>query len=423
MKHGFRKIYRCKEYEPLELPVSEFLTEGGGFSFYRDVPEKQLFSVEIGPKGLLLRFSAYIGLIPVSEDVAVLIESRAPIKSVFYLIQRSQSKHFRSVPRLRPYSLDRYAGSLPEHVMAESFVDLLHELRRNGIRKGYTARRWERPIGKFLISASVKAAYSKAMPQKAVFETFGLTTDTFDNRVIKTALSALQKSVDANSALFEKRVARDLRVFGQIFGNINPICHLDTQIIALIRQRLSRLPEKHTTYTQALWLSYMVLFHHEVQLHQIGNASFQSILVNMALVFEDYVRSLVRGFLPSCGAGLRMGDGNVNPIPLFIDRERYNTQPDIYVRRDGKTILIVDVKYKPSIKAVDRYEVIAFMEASGVNDAAIVCPYMGEGPKYELDGRTVSGRQLHILRVDLAAGNLGDEEAWFCRELQGRFLR
>lgn len=422
MSRGFKKILRCKEHEPLTLPASELLDSSGHFSFYRDVAEKNLFRVEIGAAGIVLRFNAFVGLVPITDEIAVLVEPKAPIGSIFYLIHRSRSKNFRSIGASRPYDFGDNTSQLPEHLIADAFSKLYDDFNRWGLYRRYSSVRTHDPAGRLLVSESIADAFARKSPQSASFETHLLTDDIFENRVIKTALDAVIKCIDGNLELYNPAIVRRLRYFSQLFEHVRPLDLVGGSTIAEIRRNVGRFPAKYQSYSRALWLAYVVLFKREIQIHQVGPASFQSILINMALVFEDFVRAVLKSHIEGLGNQWGSGDGNQNPIPLFQDSDKCNTKPDVYVSKGDKAVLIVDAKYKPSIRADDRYEIIAFMEASGATDAVMVCPYLGTGSKYELDGTTVSGRRIHILRFDLGSTDISAEERWLCDEVTQRFL-
>ncbi|MGR3343995.1 MAG: hypothetical protein ACU0DI_12360 [Paracoccaceae bacterium] len=47
------------------------------------------------------------------------------------------------------------------------------------------------------------------------------------------------------------------------------------------------------------------------------------------------------------------------------------------IQREGAVVALPDAKYKPEPKVADRYEVLSFMDAVGVNLGGFVCPANG----------------------------------------------
>ena len=71
-------------------------------------------------------------------------------------------------------------------------------------------------------------------------------------------------------------------------------------------------------------------------------------------------------------------------------------------------VALLDVKYKPDPKEQDRYEVIAFMDAMGVDIGGFICPANCIDTNRYL-GTTCTGKQMFSLRYNLAATDLNDE--------------
>ncbi|WP_143560327.1 hypothetical protein [Sphingobium sp. IP1] len=63
---------------------------------------------------------------------------------------------------------------------------------------------------------------------------------------------------------------------------------------------------------------------------------------------------------------------------------------------------MIDAKYKPSPKEADRYELLSFMDALGVQHGALLCPQLDAARSTSL-GVTTSGKQVSLLRLDLRA--------------------
>ncbi len=74
---------------------------------------------------------------------------------------------------------------------------------------------------------------------------------------------------------------------------------------------------------------------------------------------------------------------------------------------------MADAKYKCEPSTQDRYEILAFCEALGVQRAAIICPLVNAGPRVTHHGTTRTGRRISIVKIDLAATNMQSEETAF----------
>jgi len=181
------------------------------------------------------------------------------------------------------------------------------------------------------------------------------------------------------------------------------------------------LPSTHRFYEPALWLSYLISTRSGVSMETTGRARFESVIIDVSLVFENYVRKICLERAASHLGGCEILDGNRWPVPLFVTSAKHTVHPDLYFRRGGRIVAVADTKYKPEPTTQDRYELLAFCEALGVNNAAFVCPRAGSEPASVHYGTTKSGRRLDVLRIDLALRDMGPEEDRFATSL-GRIL-
>ena len=139
-------------------------------------------------------------------------------------------------------------------------------------------------------------------------------------------------------------------------------------------------------------------------------------IVDVSKVFESYARRVLEEAAPSIG--VRISDGNKKPSNFFSDSAQFSVHPDIIVRQNGKVTAILDVKYKASPKELDRYEILSFLEATEAKRAVFICPVTGPTDISEYLGKTPGDREMSVIRINLAADNLADEEAKFVRNVQ-----
>jgi 5-methylcytosine-specific restriction enzyme subunit McrC len=112
-------------------------------------------------------------------------------------------------------------------------------------------------------------------------------------------------------------------------------------------------------------------------------------------------------------------NGNTRPLRLFRRGASYPIKPDIYFKRGDAVLAVADAKYKPDFSEQDRYEVLAYCEATGATRAALILPKLGSTPSEAYVGTTTGGVNLSVIRVNLAADDMREEE----RLLVGRVSR
>ena len=137
--------------------------------------------------------------------------------------------------------------------------------------------------------------------------------------------------------------------------------------------------------------------------------SLDSMIVDISAVFESYVRTVISESAPDHGFVVK--DGNLLPRPFFASGDAvYQVKPDILIERSGQVQAVFDVKYKPKVSAQDRYELLSFMEATGSEHAAFICPKAAEADPSRFLGITPGGKSMGMIKVDLAADAMTAEE-------------
>lgn len=172
-----------------------------------------------------------------------------------------------------------------------------------------------------------------------------------------------------------------------------------------------------TAYEGVLWLCYVITHSKGLCLETFGEALTSSMVVNVADVFESYMRELTRVHSDEILEGCKVLDGNRRPIPLFTENDDFSVHPDVYVLDGPSAVVVLDVKYKPATKAGDRYEILAFCDALVCDTAVFLMPCTTEKIGLRKMGTTPRGVAVFELRFDLAADDIAMEEQLFIHRL------
>lgn len=405
-----RKIYACKEFEVVGVPIDDILINGRA-DLYTQASGHGFFDVDLRSNELVVTAKNYVGLIPLNDRVAIHVIPRFPIDNLFEIVLRSDAS-----PRFlhgfsRTYSLGSASEGGVARLFGEKVVGLLSHVTKHGIYRRYLPEVTEYGFdGELLFSETVSRFRSAGVRYRHVRRRFNLSPSIHENRIIKGALSKLVNFYSHQSGVPAKllrRKAEELLVkFDQVQHSLSPN---ELKAVAIPRL-IAGLPSLHQSYGAILWLSYLLETGKGVSLERVGAASFDTFVVNLADVFESYVRNVLHKNLEKIAPSLSLRDGNKAPLPLFADNEIFEVKPDIYILELGQPVAILDAKYKVDIKPADRYETISFCEALGVKLAIILAPAYAGCEPVRLLGTTSSGIRLAILRVDLGAAELGTEE-------------
>ncbi|WP_338529411.1 5-methylcytosine restriction system specificity protein McrC [Nitratireductor thuwali] len=177
----------------------------------------------------------------------------------------------------------------------------------------------------------------------------------------------------------------------------------------------------HEHYADALMVAHLIVFDLGLSIRSGGGgAILPSILINMAEVFEGYMRRVLADGLSNDGRievkdGNKGGDSGAKVLlfdPVQEGLKNPDATPDIIIEVDGKPSLVIDAKYKAAPNVPDRSDVnqvIVYGERYGT--ARVMVLHAGR-PSTELCG-SIGGFQVYNGMTNLNATPIEDEEAAF----------
>ena len=272
-------------------------------------------------------------------------------------------------------------------------------IAKRGITKNYMpAPKIASWRGRLLASDTVKKYASKGVRYRHEFDYKTLSASTVENIALKAAV----RQVRDWYGRFDKRNS----MFGDtglVLRQLMAVADWDgrrADLIGALGKKLRAHPSNSSRYQESLWAAFAVLQSALPDVSSDGMVRLDSLIVDVAVVFEAFVRRELEEKLMA--SGYVVEDGNKALTSFFTDSGRYSVHPDIMVRKDGRMLGLLDAKYKPDPKEQDRYQLLAFMDALDVRIGAFICPSDGV-ERSRLLGTTVSGRQMFCLRYDLRA--------------------
>ena len=268
-----------------------------------------------------------------------------------------------------------------------------------------------------MVMPSVSRFTARGYRHRHVFEVFDHSTDIAENRILKHTAERLLRHFIAQPAGDNTAVAKELKSVLTLLPCVDANAVDAVTVARRVPGLMRSLPSTHRFYEPALWLSYLISTRSGVSMDMLGRAHFETVIIDVSLVFENYIRKICLERAVTHLAGCEILDGNRWPIPLFTTSAKHNVHPDLYFRRQGRIVAVADTKYKPEPSTPDRYELLAFCEALGVTNAAFVCPKTGAEATSTTYGTTKSGRKMDVLRIDLAQRDMGSEEDRFVTSL------
>lgn len=399
-------VIEVLEHQEIDIAIDR-LVSGGELALDRRISQRGYLTVAIAHGRLRLKSTRFVGLIPLNRDLAVRIKPAASIANLTQMIVRAGSVPTVIEDFARGYKplFEQSAQAIELH--HTSFLAAVDRIMRRGLLKHYI--RMENPPnwrGRFLAARTVNRYIARGIRYAAVFDFTTLSHDVDENRIIKAALHEVvdwlaksQLPARRNTLLHAKALMQELRGVSELKG---PVWRLIADV-----PRMARFLPLH--YSGALWMAYAILQRAIPDVVKEGYVSLDSMIVDISAVFESYVRTVISE--SASDHGLVVKDGNRLPSPFFASGDSvYQVKPDILIERSGQVKAVFDVKYKPKVNERDRYELLSFMEATGAEHAAFICPKAVDGDPSRFLGTTPGGKSMGIIRVDLAAGAMTAEE-------------
>ena len=355
---------------------------------------------------MVLRATKFVGTIPLTRRISVRVIPRATVANLSHMLVRSGVIPSAVAGFARGYLPRFESANDVERMYGQSLVKGVDDVVRRGLMKGYIRAGNPPPWrGRLLVSDTVRRYASKGIRYRHEFDHQLLSLSTVENMSLKMALRQVEawyREHASGKAMFNE-VSLALRRLADVETWKGDVAHL----VMKLGEGIHGLPSAYDYYREPLWTAYVVLQSVIPEMDQSGFVSLDSLIIDMSMVFESFVRRELAKRLR--GQGYMVVDGNRNPGWLFEDRRKYRVQPDICIR-DKKGIQgLLDVKYKKQPKEGDRYQVIAFMEAMDVKVGGFVVPSAGEGTTVTYLGTTKGGKRLYCFYYNLAAQDIDGE--------------
>ncbi|MEO7504887.1 MAG: hypothetical protein ABIT69_06875 [Sphingomicrobium sp.] len=402
------EVVECEEFGEIEVRISRLLANGE-LALDPRIHNRGYLNISLAKGQVVFRADRHVGLIPINSSFAVRVRPRASIANLSYMIARSGVAPV-AIPAYSRGYLPRFEGAANvERVYRQSFLLGLNRVVERGLMKAYLEQenppKWR---GRFLVSETVKKHASKGIKYKQEFSFSTLSLSSIENIALRAALDQLTRWLEAND-----RHSPDLAEAKRLQSHFVVVKEWQepaSTLVSKLGRRIPLLPPQLAYYRDPLWMAFLMLQRALPDVGADGSVALDSLITDVSKVFEAYVR---RGLVDRADReGWKVADGNLKPSSFFTDNGAYEVRPDIVISAQGKPIAVLDAKYKLRPKETDRYELLSFMDALGVEQGAFVCPAIGQERSGYI-GTTGSGKRMSLLRFDLCAVDPQQEEERF----------
>lgn len=379
-----------KEWQDIgELP--EF--RGNPFLPIRSIPPevRQFIDIsDISPSGVRIKAKNYVGILPLSEEIILTVNPKAPIEDFLYILYKAQGRKV-SVEELKKmvHAGRRYAREYPNifHFLIYVLLVELEKIRSFGFLKTSKFNVQNKVIkGKLLVKETINS-WLKGNRSTVVCGSFEMSKENLENKAIKFTLwmllslysQSLGKEIRNN--FFEKYRWFEGIPLGQGVEFINDVEEAITY---------KTLPSSRSYYYDILNLCMFFVTHSTLEYKLAKEIKVKSFVVDMNKVFEEYVYNILREKLNDPYKVKRH-----QKQPLFDNTLKYNIEPDYLILKNGKVKVIADAKYKNEPTTDDFYQVLVYADRYNVTNTLLIYPsWSGET---HTESFTFKGKQVNVV--------------------------
>jgi 5-methylcytosine-specific restriction enzyme subunit McrC len=386
-------LFQAREREETAIPITEVLKDGE-IDIFPEVQNQKYFEIRFRGRRLIITAGKYVGFIPLNDRAIIYVEPKIPTINLVHLL--SVAGGVVALGREREYKLTGLNAPPLLEAMARAFIAHLEDMEVDGLFKTYLSVSAAESIlkGQIRFRESMQQLWSRGKSHQAVSSYFDLTADVPENQVLYFACRSLIQHFQALG------LAPDaLKVLGQFE-------ELFTRAGVSLRLPM-RQETKETglsvTHLRAMRLAFALVDRRGVELPLGGTDIFlPSFLIDMESLFEEYVICVLAQHLST----FQVVGAKDSTKPLFEDTAAPTANPDIVIYRDGRAVLVGDVKYKLRYTREDLNQVISYALSYGVATTVLFLPALNEQEAGLVSIGKIKGIQVYQYMLWLGSGQL-----------------
>ena len=411
------RVYRAREREATAIPLEAVLRDGK-VDILAAVQGRDYFDIRFQGDRLWVTAGKYVGVVPLTRTVVIHVEPKVPVENLVEILAAADGEVAEVAEHERWYS---EIGEAPRSVaaaVATAFVGVLKRLELEGLPKEYEGKR-ERgsmPRGSIMFERSIYDAWARGRNYEAVYEYWELSADSRRNRRLRYACRLL---LAQHRAL---RLARDVVRFLVDFEELLGRAGVALERAAPGEDVPRRKGDEGEYWYRAERLARLIERQRGVELPGEGSeVELPSLLVNLEAVFEAYTRGVLKRGL----GDVVVCDGNDDGARALFDNQATPlAAPDVVIcEKGGRARIVVEVKYKSKENRSDINQVLTYALCYRVECVVVLLPAEAMSERGLVEVGTVNGVEVYRYRVNLANGDLGEEEEELCGAVRGLLVR
>ena len=296
-------------------------------------------------------------------------------------------------------------------ILIRLFADRLLAEARRGLPRTYLAQEADLPVLRGRLNVRRQFTYNAVRPDRLACRFDNLMVDTPLLRIMKTCVLSLRRYA---------RVAETVRRLDELRFVLAEVSDVSLQALPWKEVRIDRTNRRwETLYDLArlfLKREWQATHHDASARHGI------TLLFPMNKLFEAYIAALAKRALRGSNLTVHAQGGRLN---CLIEEEgggveRFQTKPDILIKRWPDTVMVIDTKWKRvgrdpadakrGVSQADIYQMMAYARLYRPNEVMLLYPHHAELGAEGLDaayGMLGGDGRLRVASVDLRPGEAG----------------
>lgn len=385
-----------KEYESYNLS----LNDGEDF----DLPSqltKYIRVQEYRKNYVRLQAQSYIGYIPFYKDFVLVVEPKIYFDD-FLRILLTADENIQYLSYNLLHNTNKPVSNNIYDLMLYSFIEKIEFLKRDGFIKTAieNVHNSSSIKGKMLVKENILYNNIRQRMELAYCKNFDITINNQINQALKFTIWRI-----LNLNILTKEARDKLINFYRLMDKVD--LYLNSNHVKILKEALygKLIPNTRRYYKDIIalclfFLAEYVCFNNDMKL------KLQTFLIDMNIVFENYIRNALNNKILFSNNDLTIINGNFEAKPLFDNTNIYNITPDILVKKSNKVCLIMDTKYKPKVGREDLWQIITYAVSYDVATGILIYPKTNGSPP--LETFIINNKTIYIFRFDLS--KLDEEE-------------
>jgi 5-methylcytosine-specific restriction endonuclease McrBC regulatory subunit McrC len=351
--------------------------------------QRQYFTLKIRGSKYFVTAGKYIGVIPITSDLALRIRAKLPTGRLVRLL--SIAHELPILTRLTERYYEHGEDCDVMELLLLAFHRELSVLFQLGPYRQYASRHGSGQYikGRLQPGKTVLTLWPRGLFDKAAFQYFELSADNPLSRALEYTLWYVMRvyAQVVNSPRAE--VLRDFDDAHKLFAAVPQ--DRSRSFLPDLRQHLREdtTSEPLATFHSLLSVCRMIIEDVRVDIEEsttVNSMSLLPMVINMEAVFQSFILHVV-GERSGDTNGLECWDTSAErqrklfsvpqatiPSGFQMTSSSELAKPDFTVAINGKPILICDAKYKKSYHASDIYQAVAHAMAYGTEDVLLIYP-------------------------------------------------